>query len=189
MISYVSHLTHNISFFWTYQFNSIHILINQWTCTVESLINFGTECGLFGTPLGSVTTLAAAAITIRANSMKPSTVYAFKVVVSARDRRSATQTVTLSAVGAGSAQVSITSTFVRFNAGSTLTILGNLSATFDVNAQWDVRSSSDLSVPFSALTPTVRNISLANASKRLRSLSRCQLVGICLRPAQDTPSD
>jgi hypothetical protein len=103
--------------------------------------NFGTECGLFGTPLGSLSTLSTAAITIKANSMKANTSYALRIGVSAIDGRSSAQIVTLSAVDSGSAQVEITSTFVKFNPGSILTIFGNLQASYAVTANWDVRSS------------------------------------------------
>jgi hypothetical protein len=38
-------------------FTAVSTLAYQWTCTIGSIINFGIECGLFGTPLGSVTLL------------------------------------------------------------------------------------------------------------------------------------
>jgi hypothetical protein len=69
-----------------------------------------------------------------------------RVGVSAIDGRSSAQVVTLSPVDSGSAQVEITSTFVKFNPGSVLTIFGNLRASYAVTANWDVRSSSGIHI-------------------------------------------
>jgi hypothetical protein len=95
--------------------------------------------------------------------MNLDTTYALILVVSTADGRSATKIVTLSAVDSGSAQVSITSTFVKFNPGSVLTIYGNITATFDVTANWDVKSSSGVSVPYTALTPKIQQILAVNS--------------------------
>jgi hypothetical protein len=78
--------------------------------------------------------------------MKANTSYALRIGVSAIDGRSSAQVVTLSPVDSGSAQVEITSTFVKFNSGSILTIFGNLQASYAVTANWDVRSSSGIHI-------------------------------------------
>lgn len=99
--------------------------------------------------------------------MNPNTTYALRISVSALDGRSAAQIVTLSAVDIGSAQVSISSTFVRFNPGSILTIFGEIFAKFTVTAEWNITSSSGVFVSINALTPTMQVISKANAMNRI----------------------
>jgi hypothetical protein len=147
--------------------NLKHFLIEQWTCTIGSITNFGAECGLFKTSSGSITALSDSAITIKANSIKLDITYSFGIVVSAPDGRSAAQIVTVSAVDSGSAITTIRSTFVKFNPGSTLTISANLLASYAVTTQWSVRSSSGVTVPFTALTPMSQQISAANAANSI----------------------
>jgi hypothetical protein len=137
-------------------------LIYTWTCTIGSRELFGQECGIFNT---GVTALSTALITLKANSMKLDISYVLRIVVSSKDGRSAAQTVTLSAVDTGSAQVEITSTFVKFNPGSTLSIFSNLVATYAVDAEWSVRNSSGLLVPFVALTSQKKIISKVDTVK------------------------
>jgi hypothetical protein len=89
----------------------------SWTCTIATIDSirfvFGTDCGLFG----SATTLTTPVIVIKANTMSLNIIYALVVIVTATDGRLASQIVTLSANSIGSPKVSITSTFVKFNAG------------------------------------------------------------------------
>jgi hypothetical protein len=126
------------------------------------------ECGLFGgSPSGSVATLSTPKITIAKDSMKLDTSYALRMVVSSVDGRSAAQIVTLSAVETGSAQVQISSTFVKFNPGSTLKISATLTATYAVTTLWSVRTSSGVVVPFTALTPTTQQISAVDAANSI----------------------
>jgi hypothetical protein len=91
----------------------VSTLTYSWTCTIASIVDFGTECKLFG----AVTTRQTPIIVITANSMTFNVTYALEVVVTAADGRSAAQIVTLSPTYINSPEVSITSTFVKFNAG------------------------------------------------------------------------
>ena len=71
-------------------------------------------------------------------------IYNFLVAVSAvpADGRVASATVAVTPVISGSAQVSITSAFVKFNPASTLAVYGNILADFAVNASWSVLTDS-----------------------------------------------
>lgn len=79
-----------------------------------SLAKFGAECGLFAV---GVTTLTTGLITIRPNSMILNNTYGFLVTTSAADGRSDIQSVRVSPVFKGSAVISITSSFLKFNPG------------------------------------------------------------------------
>ena len=96
--------------------------------------------------------------------MSLNTTYAFEVVVSSPDGRSATKTVLVTPVFAGSAQLSISSSFTRFNAGSKLVVIGYLSANYELAAAWSVLTSSGAITSYKALTSTVKSFAAADVS-------------------------
>ena len=96
--------------------------------------------------------------------MSLNTTYAFRVVVSSPDGRSASQTVLVTPVFAGSAQLSITSSFARFNVGSKLVVNGYLSADYALEAVWSVFTSTGAVTSYTALTSTVKLFSAADVA-------------------------
>ena len=78
--------------------------------------------------------------------------YSFTVLVSSYDARSASQTVVISPTFSGSAQLSITSTFTRFNPALKLVLSGYLSATYAVTSAWSVSTALGVAVPITSLT-------------------------------------
>jgi hypothetical protein len=134
-------------------------LAYKWTCTIGSLKNFGTDCGLFG----NATTITTGAFTLKANIMALSTTYTFLVVVSSPDGRSASRTVSVNSVFSG-AGCKITSSFSRFNVDSKLIIDGFISGADDVISEWSMYSSSGVVILFIALTPVTRIFSAIDAA-------------------------
>ena len=92
------------------------------------------------------------------------TTYLFVVVVSSLDGRSAIQTVSVAPVFSGSTQLSLTTTFTKFNAGSKLAISGFLSADYPVTADWSVYNSLGVLMPITTLTPVTSSFSAADAT-------------------------
>ena len=71
--------------------------------------------------------------------------YAFLVKVTSTDGRRDDQIILVTPIASGSAQLSITSSFTKFNAGSKLVVNGYLSATYAVTSEWSVMDA--LGVP------------------------------------------
>lgn len=138
------------------------INIAQWTCSIASISGYGSHCGVFGTA-----DTATSVIEILPNMMSLDTTYAFVVVVISLDGRRDSKTVLVTPVFAGSAQLSITSPFTRFNAGSKLVVNGYISADYAVTTEWSVLTSSGLSAPFKALTSKVKSFSAADAASQI----------------------
>ena len=90
--------------------------------------------------------------------------YAFTVVVSSQDLRSATQTVLVSPIVAGSAQLSITSSFTRFNPTSKLVLNGYLSADFSVICTWSASSALGVAIPVTSLTAQTKTFAAVDAA-------------------------
>ena len=88
--------------------------------------------------------------------MSLKSIYAFTVLVSSRDGRSAHQTVLVTPTVSGSAQVTIINSFKRFNPSTKLVLNGYLSASYSVNTTWSV---------FTALGQPVSIVSLTAQSK------------------------
>lgn len=93
--------------------------------------------------------------------------YLFVVVVSSLDGRSASKTVSVAPIASGSAELSITSAFTRFNVGSKLSIIGSLSASYPVTAVWSVYNTLGANVTFTALTAVKNSFSLADARSNI----------------------
>jgi hypothetical protein len=134
-------------------------LAYKWTCSVGSLTNFGTECGLFG----GAAIITTRKFTLTANIMALSTTYMFLVVVSAPDGRSASRIVSVTTISSGP-EMEITSSFITFNVGSKLVINGYIKAPYTVTSEWSVYSSSGVAIPFIALTPVTKTFSAMDAA-------------------------
>jgi REJ domain len=106
-------------------------------------------------------------LTIPPNKLIPGYMYAFVVIVSAKDKRSSSQTVIVTPVDEGSAQLNLLSSFVQFNPGSKLVLESNIYGQFNVSAVWTVSSSLGKPVAFTALTPSKRNFTMINAMQNI----------------------
>jgi REJ domain len=134
---------------------------SQWSCTLGSITSLGADCNV--TLKGSNTST----LVIPPNSLDVKKVYNFVVLVSAKDGRSSSQTVVVTPVDKGSAQLQILSTFVQFNPGSKLVVDSNIFAQFDVIAFWNISSSLDNSVSFSSSTPSKQTFTKYDAAKNI----------------------
>ena len=145
--------------------------IIQWSCSIESIENFGADCGLFGTTRtrGSfiATSTQESSLTISANAMIVGVTYAFLLTTSSPDGRSASETVLVTPVSSGSTQVSITAPFTRFSAGSKLVISAAISADYPVTSVWSLYDSIGVPVPFVTLTSKMQSFSAADANNRI----------------------
>ena len=112
-------------------------------------------------PLSSST---ASVITVPPNTLSSSVTYAFTVAVSTHDSRSASQTVTITPTFVGSAQLSITSLYTRFNPASKLVLDGYISANYMVTSVWSVSDALGVAVPITSLTSLSKSFSVADAS-------------------------
>ena len=134
---------------------------SQWSCTLGSITSLGADCKL--TLKGSSTST----LVVPPNSLKVTEVYVLVVFVSAKDGRSSSQTVVVTPVDKGSAQLQISSSFVQFNPGSKLVVDSNILAQSDVIAFWNVSSSLDKSVLFSSLTPAKQSFTKYDAAQNI----------------------
>ena len=134
----------------------------QWTCSIASFTNYGADCAVFGTA-----STTSSIMNIASFAMSFNTTYAFVVGVSSRDGRSASQTVTVTPTSTGSAQLSITTSFTKFNSGSKLVVNGYLSATYAVTSVWSVYDTLGVPVPFTALTPITKSFTASDASAQI----------------------
>ena len=134
---------------------------SQWSCTLGSITSLGADCNV--NLKGSNTS----ALVVPPYSLNVKKVYVFVVYVSAKDGRSSSQTVVVTPVDKGSAQLQILSSFVQFNPGSKLVVDSNILAEFDVIAFWNVSSSLDNSVSFSSLTPSKQSFTKYDAARNV----------------------
>ena len=119
-------------------------------------MNYGADCGL---PISSST---ASIATVPASEMTLKVTYAFTVLVSSSDGRSASQTVQVTPSFSGSAHVSITSVSTRFNPSSKLVLNSNLSATYAVTSTWSVSTAHGASFPFASLTAQTKSFAVGD---------------------------
>jgi hypothetical protein len=98
------------------------------------------------------------------NSLDAKKIYIFVVFVSAKDHRSSSQTVVVTPVNTGSAQLQILSSLVQFDPGSKLVLDSNVNAQFNVSAFWNVSSSLGKPVPLRPLTPSKQNFTAYDAN-------------------------
>ena len=130
----------------------------QWSCTIDSLVNFDSACDVSGS------TGTSSIITIGASALSPGVTYAFNLVVSSTDGRSASQTVLVTPASSGSAQSAITSSFTRFNPSTKLVLNSYLSASYAVTSTWSVSTALGEGVSIASLTPQTKSFSAADAS-------------------------
>ena len=134
------------------------ILCRQWSCSVASEINYGAECGVFGSA-----NTTSSVIRILPNALTPTISYAFLVVVTSLDGRSDTRTVLVTAASAGTVVPTIVSSFTTFNPKSKLVVYGHISSSAAVTAEWSVFTPLGVSVPFIAQTPSSRQFPATDA--------------------------
>ena len=94
-------------------------------------------------------------------------IFIFTVTVSSLDGRSARRTVSVTPLSSGTVKLSITSSSTKFNAGSSLAIIGSVSATYPVTAVWSVLDSLGNNVSVTALTPTTSYFSQSDTSSQI----------------------
>jgi REJ domain len=83
--------------------------------------------------------------------------YAFAVVVTSLDGRFDTKTVLVKAMGAGSVQLYVNSTYTRFNPKAKLIVGGHLLAPYPVTSTWTVLTPLGVLLPYDALTSKQSN--------------------------------
>jgi REJ domain len=133
----------------------------QWSCTLGSITSLGVDCNV--NLKGSLTST----LVVPPDSLDAKKVYNFFVFVSAKDGRSSSQTVVVTPVESGSAQLQILSTFSQFNPGSKLVVDSNILFYSDVSAFWNVSSSLGNPVSFSSLTPSKQDFSKEDTIKSI----------------------
>ena len=126
------------------------------------MTNYGNACNVFGT-----SSVILSSITIQPNAMTLGVTYAFLVKVTSTDGRRDDQVVSVTPIASGSAQLSITSSFTKFNAGSKLVVNGYLSASYAVTSEWSVMDALGVPVPFTALTSTTKSFTAADAMAQI----------------------
>ena len=153
-------------------------------------MDYGADCGL---PISLSTTSIA---TVPASKMTLNVTYAFTILVSSSDGRYASQTVQVTPSFSGSAQVSITSLFTRFNPSSKLVLNSTLSATYAVTSTWSVSTAHGVSFPFAALTSQTKSFTVGDAEAHVNfplgadsgtfSAGNAYTFRLTVYPAQDT---
>ena len=139
---------------------SLYLLLSpfQWSCTIASMDNFSSECGLFNTMSTSTSRLI-----VPPNALSLSVTYAFHVAVtppslsSSGERRMDSKIVRVTPLPGKGAIVRITANTTRFNPKAKLVINGLVSASFAVTSSWHVYDSMGVLGPLNALTPITRS--------------------------------
>lgn len=126
----------------------LYLFVLQWTCTIATVSRLGEGCGVFND-----TNTLLSSLVIPRFAMSPNMTYAFTVAVTAPDGRSDSRKVFVTPSYGQSVQLSITSTFVKFNPEAKLTITGNLRALSAVTSYWSVYSSFGVPIQYDSLTP------------------------------------
>ena len=106
-------------------------------------------------------------MTIAPNTMTVGTIYAFSVVAFNDRGDTDSRIVKVTCTSANGPEVTITSTLERFNCRAKLVLTALLTSTSPVTSSWTVLNNMGVSVPFSALTPTVQNFSATNSITRV----------------------
>ena len=134
------------------------ILCRQWSCSVASEINYGADCGVFGSA-----NTTSSVIRILPNALTPTISYAFLVIVTSLDGRSDSKTVLVTAASAGTPVPTIATTFTTFNPKSKLVVNGHISSATAVTAEWSVFTPLGVPVPFIAQTHALRQFPATDA--------------------------
>ena len=109
---------------------------------------------------------AKSILTIPANNMSIAEKYAYTVMVTSNGR-SDSKTVTVVPLAAG-AELSIVTSFTRFDPASRLIVDGYLSSSVALSAVWTVTTALGAVVPFSALTTASKAFSAFDAQNNIR---------------------
>ena len=124
-------------------------------------MDYGSACSF------SISPKNTSMITVPAGAMSLGVTYAFTVFVAALDGRHASQTVSVSATFSGSAQLSITSSFIRFNPSLKLVLNSTLSATYAVTSTWSVSTAYNVSFPITSLTSQSKSFTIGDAKSQV----------------------
>ena len=108
-------------------------LLFLWTCSITSQIGFGLPCVF---PQNSLINYQAGVFSLPANQLQLNLLYNFMVTVRSKDGRSATQTVQISGLLAGSPVVTSYNTALRFSLARPLVIPGSLTSNVSTLATW-----------------------------------------------------
>ena len=101
-------------------------------------------------------------LTVSQGTMISTKIYAFTVVVQSKDNRSDSRTTFVSPT-LGTAQLSITSSFIRFNPSAKLVLQSSITADYAVNFTWSVLTA--LGVPVNVPSLTLKSISFPGSSE------------------------
>lgn len=139
---------------------------------MATMSRLGEQCGVFNN-----TNLLLNSLLIPRYTLSPNVTYAFSVLVTAPDGRSDTRKVLVSPSYGQSVQLSITSTFEKFNPEAKLTITGNLRALSTVTSFWTVYSSYGAPIQYDSLTPRSVEFSLSSRIAYPLSIAGGTLMG------------
>ena len=134
----------------------------KWSCIISSQKNYGAACDFFG----SITSTTNA-IRILQNKMFSSNIYSFTVIATSGDGRSDSQTVIVTPTSTGKVGISITTSFTRFNPTAKLVINSNIDSATATTSEWSVFTPLGVSVPFTALTPSLRLFADTDAGSKI----------------------
>ena len=109
----------------------------------------------------------ASVLTVPANSMIATVIYEFTVAVKSTDGRTAVSGVTVVPQLQNSAELSITSTFQKFNVESKLLLQAFILAPYATSSEWTVYTPHGVPVPFNALTPKRKSFPITDATSRI----------------------
>jgi REJ domain len=114
---------------------------------------------VFGTAI-----VTKSVLTLSPNVMTMNTTYTLLLLVSSRDGRSSSRTVTVTPLLSGSPEVSVTSLFSLFNPESKLVIEGHISYPFTVTSAWTAYTPLGDPVPFKSLTQATKTFAASTDS-------------------------
>jgi hypothetical protein len=114
---------------------------------------------VFGT-----TIVRKSVVTLPPNVMKMNTTYTFLLVVSSRDGRSSSQTVSVTPLLSGSPEIFVTNLFSLFNPEAKLVIEGHISHPLAVTSAWTAYTPLGVPVPFKSLTHATKTFSASTDS-------------------------
>ena len=106
-------------------------------------------------------------LSVPADSMVAGLIYEFTVAVKSADGRTALNSVTVIPQLRNSAELSITSTFQKFNVESKLLLQAFILAPYATSSEWSVYTPHGIPVPFNALTPKRKSFPITDALSRI----------------------
>ena len=108
-------------------------LLFSWSCTIASLVNFGSRCNFNGR---NATNYSSSVFTLPANLLVLHTKYSFVVEVTSADGRYASQTVLITPSQSSVPILFSNNTRAKFNEDSTLVIPGTIITNFSAIGSW-----------------------------------------------------